>query len=240
MIKTATVRNFCRFLFVNTFGRLPDSSDVFDKTSCWIRFSKWCVEKGSLVSPYNPAELEYEERYKLYEEIIHRETLESRRMRFLEFGVARGDSIRWWAQHCHNPEHLFVGFDTFFGLPENWEGAPKGKFSMEGKLPEIDDPRCGFQVGLFQKSLPPFLKRFDRSGSRLVVHLDADLYSSTLLVLASLAPFFEVGDLLLFDEFCSTRHEFRAFDDFTRAFQFNYEIVGAVSSFEQVCLKVAA
>jgi hypothetical protein len=48
------------------------------------------------------------------------------------------------------------------------------------------------------------------------------------------------GDLLLFDEFCSTLHEFRALDDFVRAFYLEYELIDANNNFEQVCLKVKA
>ena len=72
------------------------------------------------------------------------------------------------------------------------------------------------------------------------MHLDADLYSSTLYVLATLASVLYPGDLLLFDEFCSTLHEFRALDDFVRAFYFEYELIDASNNFEQVFLKVKA
>jgi O-methyltransferase len=232
------LRALARSLFVNSVGRMPDVNAVFDKTASWIRFSHWCMEQGGKVASFRATPTEYEKRYNLYESIVTRENLDSRPFRYLEFGVASGASILWWANRCKNPEHRFVGFDSFMGLPEDWETAPQGRFSTAGKPPETQDNRCSFEVGLFQDTLPPFVKRFDRGSSRLIVHLDADLYSSTLYAMASLAPFFASGDLLFFDEFASVRHEFRALEDFVKAFRFDYEVIGAVSNFDQVCLKL--
>jgi hypothetical protein len=65
--------------------------------------------------------------------------------------------------------------------------------------------------------LQPFLKNFANDQPKLIL-LDADLYSSTLFVLTTLAPFLRQGDLLVFDEFNSPRHEFRALCDFTRSY----------------------
>jgi hypothetical protein len=58
-------------------------------------------------------------------------------------------------------------------------------------------------------------------------------------VLISLASVFRPGDLLFFDEFDDPSHEFRAFDDFTKAYQLRYEVMGEISNFRQVCLKVS-
>ena len=72
----------------------------------------------------------------------------------------------------------------------------------------------------------------------MVLHLDADLYSSTLYVLTTLALVLLPGDLLLFDEFASVLHEFRALDDFVGSFPFGYELIDTNNNFEQVCLKL--
>jgi len=82
---------------------------------------------------------------------------------------------------------------------------------------------------MFQDTLPRFLRDFARN-KRLVLHLDADLYSSTLFVLTSVASLLRPGDLLPFDEFAAPAHEFRAFDDFVKAFGLCYEVVGAVNA----------
>jgi hypothetical protein len=228
-----------RWAFVTTVGRLPDVSLAFDKIACWIRFSKWCLATGAKVSKFDASEKEEGKRVEMYERVIGKESLDRKSLYYLEFGVHRGVSFLWWAARCNHPENRFVGFDTFWGLPDDWSRtSKKGKFSTKGQIPETDDPRCRFEAGLFQDTLSKFLSSFNRKGTTLVVHLDADLYSSTLYVLASLAPFIQPGDLLFFDEFCSTMHEFRALDDFVKAFRLEYQIIEANNNFEQVCLRV--
>ena len=209
------------------------------RLACWIRFSRWCIGRGACAGRYQAFSNDrHENRYKLYELVIQREKLDHNPIDLLEFGVYKGDSMYWWVRRISHPDARFVGFDTFTGLPERWPGtAPQGTFGTQGKAPQVEDPRCHFEAGLFQDTVPRFLRGFSRN-SRLVVHLDADLYGSTLFVLISLASVFEPGDLLFFDEFADPSHEFRAFDDFTKAYQLRYEVMGEVNNFNQVCLKI--
>jgi len=61
---------------------------------------------------------------------------------YLEFGVQRGNSMRKWVGLNQHPDSTFHGFDTFEGLPEDWNARwPKGSFSTNGVTPDIDDPR---------------------------------------------------------------------------------------------------
>ena len=141
---------------------------------------------------------------------------------YLEFGVFEGKSIRDWAELNGNPDSRFVGFDSFEGLPADWEffsgKRPKGDFSTAGKVPEIDDERVEFVRGYFHDVLADFLRTFERRN-RLVVHLDADLYTSTLFVLATLDPIIAPGDFLIFDDFpMAAVDDFRAFTDYTTSF----------------------
>src|SRR5689334_20068887 len=72
---------------------------------------------------------------------------QSEKVLYLEFGVARGDSMRWWSRHLLRPETRLHGFDSFEGLPE--EGGPwiKGQFGTGGKPPVIHDDRVHFFQG---------------------------------------------------------------------------------------------
>lgn len=118
---------------------------------------------------------------------------------YLEFGVWRGGSMRWWSQHLRQPDARLVGFDSFEGLPHDWKPSiPKGQFDVGGSLPCIDDPRVTFVKGWFEETLPAFdLPQHDQ----LVVNIDADLYSSTATVLSHLDPHLRPGTLIYFDEF---------------------------------------
>ncbi len=54
--------------------------------------------------------------------------------------------------------------------------------------------------------------------------MDADLYSSTLFALTSMAPFLREGDIIPFDEFNIPNHEFAAWSDFVRSYYIQYEV----------------
>ena len=196
------LRQAAKTSFVNVVGRLPSTGSMVNKLACWIRFSHWCAQRSARLGRYDDlASGRYEDRYALYESMIVQESLDKTPLVFLEFGVYEGASISWWARRISHPSARFVGFDTFSGLPEKWFGwAVPGMFSAKGKIPEIGDQRCQYKVGLFQETLPEFLRGFCRPGP-LVVHLDADLYSSTLFALSSIGTILRAGDLLFFDEF---------------------------------------
>ena len=55
---------------------------------------------------------------------------------YLEFGVAQGASMRFFANSFVNPATRLVGFDSFEGLPEDWDVVnnllPKETFSTQG------------------------------------------------------------------------------------------------------------
>lgn len=149
---------------------------------------------------------------------------------YLEFGVARGESLKWWTEFSKNEGSRFVGFDTFEGLPENWHvffGDVKvGSYSTEGKLPNITDNRVTFIRGLFQDTLDAFVEGWQQP-KRVVIHLDADLYSSTLYVLTRLHDILVDGAILIFDEFCTATDEFRAFQNYIAAYRTPYQCLAA-------------
>jgi O-methyltransferase len=137
---------------------------------------------------------------------------------FLEFGVYEGSSIRLWSQLNREAHSRFVGFDSFVGLPESWtKKITEGTFDVGGTVPQIDDERVSFVKGWFQSTLPGFLGKFT-PRSRIVIHNDSDLYSSTLFTLVTLHRLLVSGTVIIFDEYSSARHEFRAFADYRQAF----------------------
>lgn len=165
---------------------------------------------------------------------------------YMEFGVWKGKSIEYATKRNTHPESIFVGFDTFTGLPEKWDKQYlKGTFDVGGQIPIINDERLIFIKGLFQETLPKFLqsdewivikKRIE--DSVLVLNMDADLYSSTLYVLTMLNNIIKPGTIIRFDEFGVLTDECMAFRDYTRAYYRNFEIVGFNESLRHVIVRI--
>ncbi len=200
--------------------------------------SKWRRENP--VTGYNDFYQEtwdYERRYKLYEAIAKTENLSAEPMDYFEFGVAGGFSFKWWLQKNSSENSRFFGFDTFEGLPEKWGNFEKGSMAHAMDSLNINDRRAGFHKGLFQDSLIPFLDQYDSRNKKLI-HLDADLFSSTIFVLSQFYRFLKPGDILLFDEFAVPQHEFLAFKIFTESFYIKYEVIGAANNYLFVAVKV--
>ncbi|MBI3737534.1 MAG: macrocin O-methyltransferase [Chloroflexi bacterium] len=164
---------------------------------------------------------------------VSQDLIRDRPIDYMEFGVFEGRSMRTWIASNQHPHSRFFGFDTFEGLPEDWRDfikfLPKGTFSTDGKLPDIHDPRVKFFKGVFQNTLPGFLKDFT-AQNRLVINCDADLYTSTLYVLASLNHLIVPGTIVLFDEL-SSMQEFRAFRDYSQSFMRRYKVLAASEPF---------
>lgn len=70
-----------------------------------------------------------------------------------------------------------------------------------------------------------FLRDF-RPRSRLVIHNDADLYSSTLYALSTLDPLLRPRSTLILDEFANPLHEWRAFRDYITTFGRSDRVLG--------------
>lgn len=167
--------------------------------------------------------------------MIREFNLEKEQLVYLEFGVFSGTSFKWWLNANKNTASRFYGFDTFEGLPEDWHFFKKG--DMMAAIPSVNDERALFVKGLFQHTLFNFIKEQDlASPIRKIIHLDADLFSSTLFVLTSLAPYLHKGDILFFDEFSVPNHEFAAWDIFTSSYYANFKVLGAVNNFYQMAV----
>lgn len=71
-----------------------------------------------------------------------------------------------------------------------------------------------------------------------VVHLDADLYSSTLFILIHVLPRLKKGDILIFDQFGDCLHEFKAFIDATTAYPSRFQALCRTSDGLRIALKM--
>jgi len=202
------------------------------------KLSKW--RKDTKVIGHNDwyqQNWDYTRRFKLYEEISKSENLSRESIDYLEFGVSGGSSLSWWLKHNENTDSKFYGFDTFEGLPENFGLFEKGSMASALESLNITDSRVTFYKGLFQDTLIPFLNDYE-NGRKKLVHLDADLFSSTIFSLSQLYRFLNNGDILLFDEFAVPKHEFMAFKIFTESFYVNYEVIAAANNYLFVAIKI--
>lgn len=203
----------------------------------WMnKLSKWANSHEKIALNDFPSRWDYNKRYQLYDFIIEKEGLKCA-INYLEFGVANGESFNWWMTKNLNTESRFYGFDTFTGLPEDFGPYKKGTFNTSNDIPTIKDERGVFFQGLFQQTLPRFLKNFG-SGKKTVLMLDADLYTATLFTLTSLAPYLKEGDIIFFDEFVVPTHEFMAYQQFIDSYYFDLELIGAASNYYFTAFKV--
>ncbi len=161
---------------------------------------------------------------------LNKEIIKDAPINYLEFGVANGGSFLWWLANHANSASSFHGFDTFSGLPEDWGHFKKGEMNNGNEVLQTTDPRVHFYQGLFQQTLPGFLKEF-KNDTLTVIHMDADLYSSTLYTLTSFAPYLKKGDIIFFDEFCVPTHEFLAFKNFTESYYIDLKPVAASNNY---------
>jgi predicted O-methyltransferase YrrM len=158
----------------------------------------------------------------------------------LECGVADGASLRHLAGAMS--ARRFHGFDSFEGLPENWAGTfeHKGKFGRGGTLPEVP-ANVALHKGWFEQTLPAFLAAHpdDRVA---FLHVDCDIYSSTVTVLQTLAPQLRAGTVLVFDEYFNypnwQRHEWRAFQEFIRDNGMSYRYLGFAQKIGHVAVRL--
>jgi hypothetical protein len=145
----------------------------------------------------------FNNREQLWSECVGKWIGRDTRMMFVEFGVYQGRSINYFSNLNANPQSVFIGLDSFEGLPEVYQNCPIGEFDVGGRVPQTKDPRVRFIKGLFQDTWHDtwdVLNANLTDPSNLVVHYDADLYSSTLFALSKIDTL-QTEYLAIFDEF---------------------------------------
>ena len=159
-------------------------------------------------------------------------------MDYFEFGVFQGESLRAWCELNRDPKSRIFGFDSFLGLPEDWQGDfRRGTFTTGGLPPPVNDPRVNFVIGFFQQTLPQFLSSYEPRNT-LLIHCDSDLYSSTLFCLATMDHLMLAGTLVIFDEFNDASNEYRALVDYCSAYMRDYRVVAGTRHFAQAAVEI--
>lgn len=146
---------------------------------------------------------------------------------YLEFGVYEG------AMTCmlrklidqFDPQITLYGFDSFQGLPDEWNGNPAGTFKTDKR---IDLPNVELIEGMFADTLPGFLATNREHVSFMVI--DCDLYQSTKDVFIALHDRIVPGTAIYFDELMGyygwREHEYRALKEFVAAKGCGIEWIG--------------
>jgi hypothetical protein len=149
---------------------------------------------------------------------------------WLEFGVFSGNTINYISNFTSGKVY---GFDSFEGLPETWRpGFDKGAFDRNGNLPIVQE-NVELVKGWFNESLPTFLD--SHPGEKVTfLHLDADLYSSTIYVLNELNNRNLIAkdcvvvfdELVNFDGWLDDTSELRALMEFVEKNDVKFEWIG--------------
>lgn len=159
---------------------------------------------------------------------------------YIEFGVAEGTSLRYWHRLLSGTHAELHGFDSFRGMPEQWNVyIREGDFDRGGAPPQldIDTSNVRFIIGMFEDTLPHYVPP---QHDLLIVNCDADIYSSTTTILNHVKDFLTVGSLLYFDEFNDRLHELRAFDEFVRTTGMKFRPVAASTDLAHILFERTA
>ena len=210
-------------LVIKLFTKYRKTLDLINRNPMFFEFIK-----------KNPASKEItNNRFDMFDESLQHI---SEPLDYLEFGVYRGKTMRHCTNIMKHNETRFYGFDSFEGLPENFQSNhPKGKFSTNGNTPDIEDSRVHFIKGWFNDTLPEFLKTYDSKKPK-VIHMDADLYSSTLFVLTQIHPYLRKGDIIMFDEFGDLLNEFMAWHDYSRSYHKRFKVLASFQKYKKISL----
>ncbi len=193
----------------------------------YLEAGRWLKAHGYENSP------RFKDRFCLYTAIGKK--IENEKVLYLGFGVWRGVAIKHWCQLLKNPQTSFHGFDSFEGLPEDWNPlCPKGAFDVSGTIPQFDDPRVAIHKGWFDETLPDFILP---ERDRLVLNIDSDLYSSAKCVLDRLSAEIVPGTILMFDEFSDRCHEMKAFSEFLEANRMRFRFLGGTTNLNRVAFE---
>jgi len=125
--------------------------------------------------------------------------LPHRGLDWAEFGVYTGTTARYMLKRLPVDCNLYL-FDSFKGLPRDWGNLKKGDFALEdNNKPVFPDGRVNLIEGMFEDTVNVFGKWY--TSPLGLVHMDADLYESTLQALNGIVRSLIHGTIIVFDEY---------------------------------------
>ena len=161
----------------------------------------------------------------------------------LEFGVFQGNTLTQIRKSTSNDYSIF-GFDSFYGLPEDWEhtNIKKGGFNMNGIIPEKLKKLNNTKIipGWFSDTIPNYLKIADNIS---LLHIDSDLYSSAKDILYSdIKKYIKKDTIIVFDEWyynfedklINRQHEQKLFFEWVDDFNVEYELLPVIEEERQI------
>jgi len=166
----------------------------------------------------------------------------------LEFGVYKGKTIQQLRNQFNDSFNIF-GFDSFEGLPEAWSGTShkKGDMSTGGNIPNV--PGVKFYKGWFKDTIREYITDHtpdwfeeDNKYNITLLHIDCDLFSSTIDILAGLNQYIQQGTVIVFDEWYYNHdpkfndHEQKAFYEWVAEFQREYILLPQIEDERQIVI----
>lgn len=154
---------------------------------------------------------------------------------WVEFGVYQANTADMMLEMLPDDGVLHL-FDSYEGLARDWSALPAGSFATAP--PKFTDERVVMHDGWFEDTV------MDALEGRVLsfIHVDCDLYESTLDALWQLPPLRE-GTIILFDEYVHNLggkpvdDEYRAFTEWTTDNNYEFEYLWR-TAWTQVCVEI--
>ena len=160
-----------------------------------------------------------------------------------EFGVREGRSLHWMIEEY--PGQVIHAFDSWEGLPEDWDHGTGKVADMSCDPPNVPD-HIQLHKGWFKDTVPRWKAK--NKGPVAFLHMDADIYSSTKEVLSMLNAQIVPGTVITFDEICNFRlsgkmskwqdHEFLALTEWIQEYDRKIEVLNRNWAYQASCVVI--
>jgi hypothetical protein len=139
---------------------------------------------------------------------------------FLEFGVYKGESLKFFSKILEIYNKKIYGFDSFEGLSHDWVGNlnhPTDTFAIKEFPLPLKDKNYEVIIGDIFKTLPGFINKNLKLSHIHFIHIDVDIYEVAIFILKNLKKYLIPGSVILFDEMHSypgfEKGEFKALQE---------------------------